>query len=66
MRDYGLFAANPFGVHDFEKKPKGTGDLKLPAGQSVTFRYRLIFHQGDTTPANVAAAFAEWVKTPAQ
>lgn len=28
VRDYGLFAANPFGVHNFEKKPKGVGDIK--------------------------------------
>jgi hypothetical protein len=32
VRDYGLFAANPFGVHDFEKKPAGTGDFTIPAG----------------------------------
>lgn len=62
VRDYGLFAANPFGVHDFEKKEKGVGDLKIANGQSVTFRYRMIFHQGDTTQANVGAAFEEWVK----
>lgn len=40
-RDYGLFAANPFGVHDFEKKPEGSGDLTLKRGESITFRYRL-------------------------
>jgi hypothetical protein len=62
VRDYGLFAANPFGVHDFEKKEKGAGDLKIANGQSVTFRYRMIFHQGDTTQAKVTAAFEEWVK----
>lgn len=46
VRDYGLFAANPFGVHDFEKQPAGTGDLKIPAGQSVTFKYRFHLHEG--------------------
>lgn len=45
-RDYGLFAANPFGVHDFEKKPAGTGDLILKRGDSITFRYRLVIATG--------------------
>jgi hypothetical protein len=39
VRDYGLFAANSFGLHDFDKRqPKGAGDLKLAAGKRVTFR----------------------------
>ncbi len=33
VRDYGLFAANPFGIHDFEKKEPGAGNLNIPAGQ---------------------------------
>ncbi len=28
-RTYGLLAANPFGVHDFEKRPPGTGALTV-------------------------------------
>lgn len=58
VRDYGLFAANPFGQHDFEKKEKGVGDLKVKAGDSVTFRYRFYFHEGTTEEAGVAARFA--------
>ena len=45
-RAYGLFAANPFGVRHFEGKPRGTGDLVLPPGRSVTFRHRVVFHDG--------------------
>lgn len=61
-RDYGLFAANPFGLHDFEKKPKGTGDLKIPAGTSVTFRYRVILHPGDAGAAKIAGRWDEYVR----
>lgn len=61
-RDYGLFAANPFGVHDFEKREKGSGDLKIPAGGSVTFRYRVLLHPGDTGAAGIAARFEEYVR----
>lgn len=53
-RTYGLFAANPFGAHDFEQKPAGTGDLMVLPGQSVTFRYRFVFHHGDPEAAGVA------------
>jgi hypothetical protein len=47
VRDYGLFAANPFGLHDFEKKPKGAGDLVLKSGDKLTFRYRLLIQSGE-------------------
>lgn len=62
VRDYGLFAANPFGVHDFEKKPRGTGDLKIAPGESVTFRYRFYMHEGDEKQAKVAKRYEEYAK----
>ena len=62
VRDYGLFAANPFGVHYFENKPKGAGDLTIPAGESLTFRYRLFFHRGDEREARVAERYAEYAR----
>jgi hypothetical protein len=61
-RDYGLIAANPFGAGDFDKAAKGTGSLKLPAGQSLTFRYRFYFHEGDPTAADVAGIFEDFKK----
>lgn len=59
-RDYGLFAANPFGAHDFAGAPPGTGNHTIPAGESLTLRYRFLFHEGDTTDARVAARYREW------
>ncbi|MGC8744617.1 MAG: PmoA family protein [Verrucomicrobiia bacterium] len=61
VRDYGLFAANPFGIHDFEKKPSGTGDMKIPAGKSVTYKYRIYIHQGNETEAKVAEKYKEYI-----
>jgi hypothetical protein len=61
VRDYGLFAANPFGVHDFEKKEKGAGDMTVKAGESVTFKYRFYIHAGDEKEAKVAAQFEEYI-----
>lgn len=60
VRDYGLFAANPFGVHDFERKAAGTGDLTVAAGDSVTFRYRFYFHKGDEKEGKVAEHYREY------
>ena len=60
VRDYGLFAANPFGIHDFEKKPAGIGDLKIPAGGNLAFKYRFYLHAGDTEQARVAERYQEW------
>ena len=62
-RDYGLVAANPFGLSDFEEAPRGTGDLKLAEGESVRFSYRFVFHDGDAEAARVAERFAEYAKT---
>src|SRR2546425_7915756 len=62
VRDYGLFAANPFGVHEFEKKAKGAGDMKVKSGESVTFRYRFYIHRGDEKEAKVAERYGEYLK----
>lgn len=62
VRDYGLFGANPFGLHDFEKKPAGAGNFTVPAGKSVTFRYRLYIHRGDEKEAKVAEHYLEYAR----
>ena len=62
VRDYGLFAVNPFGIHDFENKPAGTGDLVIPAGQSVTFKYRFFFHKGDEKQGKVAEHYRDYAQ----
>jgi hypothetical protein len=62
VRDYGLFAANPFGLHDFEKlSDKKAGDLVVPAGKSVTFRYHFYLHEGNEQQAKVAERYKAYV-----
>lgn len=63
-RDYGLIAANPFGLHDFEKQPKGAGDHPLKMGESLTFKYRWLFHAGDAKTAKIAERWEKWSKQP--
>jgi Methane oxygenase PmoA len=44
-RGYGLFAANPLGEKIFTNG-KSEKNLRLKAGESVTFRYRIVIHNG--------------------
>lgn len=62
VRDYALFAANPFGKHDFEslKNEPKAGDMTIAAGQSVTFRWRFYFHAGDEKAAKVGERYKEY------
>ena len=62
VRTYGLFAANPFGVHDFTGDASQDGSLTIKNGESVTFKYRLYFHSGNTDEAEVKKNFDEYSK----
>lgn len=62
-RDYGLFAANPFCEKEMDKnQPSGAGDFTLKAGQSITFRYRILIHEGDAAAAKVADRFQSFTQ----
>jgi hypothetical protein len=60
VRDYGLFAANPFGLKDFEKNDQLSGAYTVPAGESISLRYRFVFHLGDEQAADIAQTFEEY------
>ena len=63
VRDYGLFAANPFGLSDFVGKKDADGSYTLEKGDSLLLRYRMLFHEGDAEAAKVAEAFERYGKT---
>lgn len=63
-RDYGLFAINPFGLHDFKLGNKGTGDYVIEQGKTLTLRYVVYFHKGDTQTADVAGQYAALAEPP--
>jgi len=48
-RGYGLFAANPLGEKIFTQG-KTALNLKLKQGEKIIFRYRILIHNGNTTP----------------
>jgi hypothetical protein len=58
-RNYGLFAANVFAQQALDaKEPKASTTLK--AGDTMTFRFRVIFHKGDEKEAHIADAFTKY------
>jgi hypothetical protein len=61
-RDYGLFAVNPFGVHDFDHESTEEGGRLLSQGDHLTFRYRVIIHSGEPSPAEVAKWYSEYTR----
>ncbi|MBT3296289.1 MAG: PmoA family protein [Verrucomicrobia bacterium] len=60
-RDYGLCCANPFGLSYFEKKPRGAGNMRIKAGESVTFRYRVLVHSGTAEKADIEQQYGRYV-----
>jgi hypothetical protein len=61
-RDYGLFAANIFGEHDFYGDKSRDGGMDLEPGKSLRFRYRVVIHPGDTAAADISRLYKEWTK----
>lgn len=51
-RDYGLFALNPFGRKAFDPTQEES-QWKIPAGQKVEFRWRVVVHPGDASLADI-------------
>lgn len=60
-RDYGLITANPSGGHDTTGK---TGPIRVEAGESLSFRYRFVFHEGDFEQAEIVRRYEEYASAP--
>lgn len=66
VRTYGLFAANPFGeIALTEANPSLSVPERplvhtIPEGDSLTLRYKIIFHLGDEKQADIEAAYQEY------
>jgi hypothetical protein len=56
-RSYGLFAANPFGLHDFLRDKSQDGSLTLEPRRSIRFFYRVVIHPGDSATGAIAEMF---------
>jgi hypothetical protein len=63
VRTYGLFAANVFGLHNFKNSHDVDGSHTLQPGESLTFFYRVLLHQGDEQEGRIPEAFIDYAKT---
>ena len=61
VRTYGLFTANPFGLHNFVGQGHD-GSYTLKAGESFTIRFRVLIHDGDEKAGRVAEVYESFAK----
>jgi hypothetical protein len=61
VRDYGLFATNPFSVAAFEDGEKRP--FVLHKGESVQFLYRVLLHKGEATES-IKQTWEAWKNPP--
>lgn len=61
VRTYGLFAANPFGSHALEKS-NPEKPTEIAAGERIKLRHRFLFHKGDMSKDQLAAAYGEYAR----
>ena len=54
-RNYGLMAPNNFHLG---------GAVVIPAGESLTYKYRFVIHSGDTKKAKIAKLFNNYISKP--
>ena len=61
-RGYGLLAVNPFGLKSFTHDRHQDGSYTIPAGGSLTLRYRVFIHHGDPQQAGVGKAYRHYAE----
>jgi hypothetical protein len=66
VRDYGLMAANPFGLRAYTAGNEEVKDGRhlLKAGESLRFVYRVLVHHGDASGAGVRHHYLSFVSPP--
>jgi hypothetical protein len=62
-RDYGLVAANPFGLAAFQKLGAGAGQVALAKGQQLKLRYRFQFFAAEISAEQCDQAFDRFAQT---
>jgi hypothetical protein len=64
VRDYGLFAANPFALKSYEPDKGCNGDYTIPNGDEIGFKYRVYVHEGDTEQGSVRDRYFNFIAPP--
>ena len=64
VRDYGLFTANCWGLHDYAGDWSVRGDWALPAGQALHWNFRVYIHEGDEREGRVGERWLDFAYPP--
>lgn len=64
VRSYGLFAANPFALRDYDPGLGISGDYTIPNGECISFCYRVYIHEGDAEQAQSRERYFGFVAPP--
>ncbi|NOY80691.1 MAG: hypothetical protein GXP31_06765 [Kiritimatiellaeota bacterium] len=64
VRDYGLFAVNPFALSYYKAGFERDGTVRIESGDELVFHYRVLIHRGGTHEARVGAHFLDYVQPP--
>ncbi len=59
-RGYSLCSANPFGLASFTRDRTRKGGYTLPRGETLTFGYRVIIHEGETAREDIESLYADF------
>jgi hypothetical protein len=59
-REYGLLAANPFGLKEFSGEKQKDGSYTIAPGKFIKLDYRVIFHLGDEKTGKISEAFTSY------
>jgi hypothetical protein len=65
VRAYGLMTANCLGRQVFTGDPSNRWDMSIAAGESRTWRYRVLLHHGDAEAARIATHYEGFAYPPA-
>ena len=61
-RAYGLFAANPYGLKDFDPSATAKGGNSMAKSDLVRFRYRVVIHPGDLTKKDIDRMYSAYAQ----
>lgn len=64
VRDYGLFAANPFALKYYEPERGWVGDHTIKMGEQLHFQYRIYVHEGDTQQGECTEKYFGFIAPP--
>jgi hypothetical protein len=64
VRDYGLFAANPFGQSYYKAGLLQNGAHKIARGETLAFQYRVLLHRGDARRGDVSGRWTDYAFPP--